>query len=145
MCVCCQSIPEIEKRQHPAPKYLSSLSTDATSQLDILGHDGNTLGMDGAEIGVLKQTNQVCFSSLLEGQDSRGLEAEVRLEILGHLTDQALKGSLANEQVSRLLVLADLTKGNSSRTIAMGLLDSSCGGSGLASSLGWTIGVNRKV
>ena len=54
--------------------YLSPLSTNAAGQLDVLGHDCNTLGMDGSQVGVLKQTDQVGLSSLLEGQDSRGLE-----------------------------------------------------------------------
>ena len=33
---------------------LSSLSTDAAGQLDVLGHDGDTLGVDGAKVGVLE-------------------------------------------------------------------------------------------
>ena len=65
---------------------LSSLSTDSSGQLDVLGHDGDTLGMDGTQVGVLKQTNQVSLTSLLEGHDSRGLESEVSLEILGNFS-----------------------------------------------------------
>ena len=41
-------------------------STDSPGQLDVLGHDGDTPGMDGAEVGILKQSHEVCFSSLLE-------------------------------------------------------------------------------
>ena len=33
---------------------LSTLSADTTSQLDILGHNGDTLGVDSAQVGVLK-------------------------------------------------------------------------------------------
>ena len=33
---------------------LGALATDATGQLDVLGEDGHTLGMDGAEVGVLE-------------------------------------------------------------------------------------------
>jgi hypothetical protein len=36
---------------------LSALSTDATSQLDVLGHDGHTLGVDGTEIRVFEQAD----------------------------------------------------------------------------------------
>lgn len=41
--------------------FLSTLSSDAASQLDVLGHghDGHSLGVDGAQIGFLEQTNQV--------------------------------------------------------------------------------------
>ena len=45
---------------------LSSLSTDAAGQLDVLGHDGDTLGVDGAQVGVLEQTDQVGLASLLK-------------------------------------------------------------------------------
>ena len=33
---------------------LSTLTTDAASQLDVLGHDSNTLGVDGSQVGVLE-------------------------------------------------------------------------------------------
>ena len=36
---------------------LSTFSTDAASELDVLGHDGNPLGMDGADVGVLEQAH----------------------------------------------------------------------------------------
>jgi histone H3 len=49
---------------------LSTLSTDAASKLDVLGHDGDTLGMDGAQVGVLKETNQVSLRGFLESHDS---------------------------------------------------------------------------
>ena len=45
---------------------LSSLSTDPPGQLDVLGHDGHTLGVDGAQVGVLEQTDQVGLASLLK-------------------------------------------------------------------------------
>jgi hypothetical protein len=50
--------------------HLSAFSTDTAGQLNVLGHDGDTLGVDGAQVGVLKQADQVSFRSLLESQDS---------------------------------------------------------------------------
>lgn len=41
------------------PHSLGSLPSNATSQLNILGHDGHSFGMDGAEIGVLEKTNEI--------------------------------------------------------------------------------------
>ena len=38
---------------------LSTLSTDTAGELDVLGHDGDALGVDGAQIGIFKETNQV--------------------------------------------------------------------------------------
>ena len=78
---------------------LSTLSTDAAGQLDVLGHDGDALGVDGAQVGVLEQTNQVGLAGLLQGHDGRALEPQVGLEVLGNLADQTLEGELANQQL----------------------------------------------
>lgn len=47
---------------------LSPLSSYPAGQLDVLGHDGDTLGVDGAQVGVLKQADQVSLASFLLGQ-----------------------------------------------------------------------------
>ena len=94
--------------------HLGPLSPNAASELDVLGHDGDPFGVDGSQVGVLKQADQVSLSSLLESQDCAGLEPEVSLEVLGNLTHQALERQLADEQLSGLLVLADLTQCHSS-------------------------------
>ena len=54
--------------------------------------------MDGSQVGVLKEANEVGLSSLLEGEDGRGLEPEVSLEVLGNLPHQALEGELWEER-----------------------------------------------
>ena len=43
---------------------LRSLSLDSSGQLNVLGHDGDSLCMDGAQVGVFKQTYKIglcCF------------------------------------------------------------------------------------
>ena len=115
---------------------LGTLSTDTASKLDVLGHDGDPLGVDCAQVGVLEETNQVGLTGLLEGHDSGALEPEVSLEVLGDLTNQALEGQLADEELSGLLVAPDLTEGNCSWPVPVGLLDSASGGGRLAGSLG---------
>lgn len=49
--------------------YLSPLSTDATSQLNVLRHDCDTLGMDSTKVGILEQTDKVSFRGLLKSKD----------------------------------------------------------------------------
>ena len=66
--------------------------------------------MDGAEVGVLEERDEVCLNRLLESADGRALEAEVALEILCDLTNQTLERELADEELSRLLVATDLTE-----------------------------------
>ena len=50
---------------------LSSLAADATGQLDVLGHDGHPLGVDGADVGVLEQPHEIGLAGLLESHHSR--------------------------------------------------------------------------
>ena len=40
-------------------RRLGALATDAAGELDVLGHDGDTLGVDGAKAGVFEETNEV--------------------------------------------------------------------------------------
>jgi len=117
-------------------RNLRALSADAAGELNVLGHDGDTLGMDGAQVGVLEEANEVGLSSLLKGKDGRALESKITLEVLGDLTHETLEGKLADEQVRRLLVATDLTKRDGSGAVTVGLLDASGGGGGLASGLG---------
>jgi hypothetical protein len=101
-------------------EVLSPLSADAASQLDVLGHNSDPLGVDGGQVGVLEQTHQVCLSSLLESQHGAGLEPQVGLEVLGDFTHQPLEGQLADEQLGGLLVLPDLTQSDSSWSVPAG-------------------------
>lgn len=66
--------------------------------------------MDGAQVGVLEEGDEIGLNRLLEGADGRRLEAEIRLEVLGNLTDETLEGQLADQELSRLLVATDLTE-----------------------------------
>merc|ERR1719422_1235792 len=93
--------------------------------LGILGHDGDPLGVDCAEVGVLKEPHQIGLTCFLKSSDSRTLEPQVSLEVLGNLTDQALEGQLSDEELSGLLVSSDLTKSHGTRSVSVGLLHSS--------------------
>ena len=79
--------------------------------------------MDGGQVGVLEEPDEVGLGGLLERQDGRRLEAQVGLEVLGDLADQALEGQLADQEVGRLLVLADLAERDRPGAVTVGLLD----------------------
>ncbi len=123
-------------RMKAAAKRLRALATDAAGKLDVLGHDGHALGMDGAEVGVLKKAHEVSLSGLLKRKNSRALEAEISLEILGDLADEALERELADQQLGGFLVTADLAKSHGARAVAVGLLHAASRRRGLASGLG---------
>ncbi|TRY67801.1 hypothetical protein TCAL_15884 [Tigriopus californicus] len=98
-------------------RILGALPTDTAGQLDVLGHDGDTLGVDGAQVGVLKETHQVSLRGLLQCHNSARLETQVGLEVLSNLTDQTLERQLTDEQLGGLLVTTDLTKSHRSGTV----------------------------
>ena len=104
--------------------------------MDVLGHDGDALGVDGAQVGILEETDEVGLGRFLESHDGRALEAEVSLEVLSDLADQTLEGELADEKLRRLLVSPDLTESHGSWPVTMGLLNTSGGGGRFAGGLG---------
>ena len=137
-CDCYSQQPNNRTQQAawPPGERLRTLTTDAAGKLDVLGHDGDALGVDGAEVGVLEESDKVGLGSLLQGTDGGALEAEVSLEVLGNLADKALEGQLADQELGRLLEAANLAQGDRSGAEAVGLLDSSSDGGALAGSLG---------
>ena len=78
-------------------------------QLDVFRHYGYMLSMCNTEVGILQEVSQVVLGSLLHCLDSMHLEVQIVLPIsLGYLIEQAHEGSLTNEELSILLVLAYL-------------------------------------
>ena len=115
-------------------QHLRTLSADAARKLNVLGHDGHALGMNSAHVRVLKESYEVGLRGFLESEDRGRMESKVSLEVLSDLTDKALEGELADEQVSALLVLANLAKCHGSRA-AVGLLHAPGRGRGFALAL----------
>lgn len=57
----------------------NSIKDNDKTTYQILGLDGDTLGVDSSQVGVLEERDEVSLGGLLEGHDGRGLEAEIRL------------------------------------------------------------------
>jgi len=92
--------------------------------------------VDSAQVGVLKQTDEVSLTGLLESSNGSRLEPKISLEVLSNFSHQTLEGQLPDEQLSGLLVSSDLPESHSSGPVSVRLLHSSGGGSGLPGSLG---------
>lgn len=60
-------------------RSLCTLTANTTSKLDILGHDGDTLSVNSAKIGVLKKTDKISLGSLLKCKNCVTLETQIRL------------------------------------------------------------------
>ena len=65
--------------------FLGTLSTDSAGELDVLGHDGHTLGVDGTQVGILKDSNKVSLGCFLEGYECLRLETHSVIHVLGDL------------------------------------------------------------
>lgn len=140
----------LQKKSQIKPKYftefttkchknrfnLSSLPPYPASQLDVFGHDGDSLGVDGTQIGIFKQPHQVCFASLLKGTDGCTLKPQVGFEILGDLPHQSLEWQLPDEQLSRFLVTTDLSQSHGPWPVAVRLLHPAGRGRAFPSRLG---------
>ena len=103
---------------------LTALSADTAGELDVLGHDGDALGMDGAQVCVFEERDEVSLGGFLKSDDGGSLEAKIVLEVLSDLTNKPLEGKFAHEKLSGLLVSTDFTKGDGSWAISVWLLDS---------------------
>lgn len=58
-----------------------TFSAYASCELNVLGHDGNSFGVDSAQIAVFKESDDIGFCGLLQHHDCRGLEPNLRVEI----------------------------------------------------------------
>jgi hypothetical protein len=71
---------------------LSTLATETAGKREVLRLDGNTLGVDGSQVGVLEERDEVRLSGLLERHNSGRLEAEIRLR--GRVSTEGQRGRL---------------------------------------------------
>ena len=112
--------------------------------MHVLWHDGNSLGVDGAEVSVLEKTNHVGFRSLLEGKDGRGLESEFASVLRGDFTDESLEWEFSDEKLGALLESSDFSESDGSWSESVGFLDTTGGwvlfGSLVGDVLSWVLG-----
>ena len=106
------------------PLNLSPLTPDSSSELDILRHNSNPLGMNGTKIGIFKEPNEISLSRLLKSRNSAALKTKVSLEILSNFSYQSLEWKFPDKKLCTLLVLSDLSQCHSPWPEPMGLLDS---------------------
>lgn len=92
--------------------------------------------MDGAEVGIFEQSDQVGFSSFLEGEDSRALESQVVLIVVSDFSDESLERKLSDEEFSGLLELSDFSQSDGTRSVSVGLLDTTGGWGTLSGGFG---------
>ena len=92
------------------------LAPDAPGKLHVFGHYGHALGMDGAQVGVLEDADQVCLGCFLECQDCCRLKPQIVATILRDLFYQPLEREFSYQKVGRFLELSDLSQGDRARS-----------------------------
>ena len=93
--------------------------------------------LDGSQVGVFEQGDEVSLGGFLQGHDGRGLESQVGLEVLGDFSNQSLEGELSDQELGRLLVLSDFSESDGTGPVSVGLLDTTGRGrGGLSGGLG---------
>ena len=103
-------------------------AANASGKSHVLGHDGNTLGVDCTKLGVLEEMNDVRLSSLLKGGDCGTLETVFVIVGLDDLPDESLEGELAYEELVALLVLANFAECDGTWAVAVGAWYTTCVG-----------------
>jgi histone H3 len=76
-----------------------AVSPDSLGELEVLGHDGHSLGVDGAQVGILEEGDQIGFRSFLQGEHSLALESHFLLELSRDFSHQSLEGQLPDKQI----------------------------------------------
>jgi hypothetical protein len=121
-----------------------SLSSDSSGELHVLWHDGNSLGVDGAQVGVFEKSNHVGFSGFLKGKDGGRLESKVGLEVGGDFSNESLERKLSDEELGGFLILSDHSEGNGTWSESVSFFHSGDLGvsllGGLGNHLSWGLG-----
>ncbi|GAB4826113.1 hypothetical protein Ancab_008983 [Ancistrocladus abbreviatus] len=86
-------------------------TANTSGKLDVLGHDSDAPGMNGAQVGVLEKADNVSSRSLLECKNGMALEPQIRLILLSNLVYEALEWLLSDQQLCALLFAASLFLG----------------------------------
>ena len=107
--------------------YSLTFPANATGQLHVSGDDRDASGVDGAQIRVLEQPDEVGFRSFLKSEHGRALESQVILELGSDLPNEALEGKLSDQELSALLEATDLSQRHSARSVPVRPLDTACG------------------
>ena len=82
--------------------HLRALAADGARELHVLGLDRDPLAVDGLQVAVLKEADQVCLSRLLQRDNRLRLparplgEARAGGDFVGDLADEALEGQLVH-------------------------------------------------
>lgn len=91
------------------------ISSDATSELDVLPHESYSVGVDGAEVAVFEETSEIALRGLLKSLKTLRGEADVGIGCAGNLSDKSLEGQSWYDSLNLQLESLDFSEGDCSR------------------------------
>ena len=68
--------------------FKTLVTVTTAGKLDVIGHDGHTLGVNCAQVGIFENTFHILLAGFLQGQKRAAVETNISLEILSELTDR---------------------------------------------------------
>ena len=96
-------------------EVVHAVTADAPSQVHVLFLHCDALGMDGTQVGVLEQPDDVRFAGFLEGLERLRLESQLVVHVDSDIPDQSLEWGPGKEHINGLLVALDLPQSDRSR------------------------------
>lgn len=69
----------------------TAFSSDPLSQLEILGHESDALGVDREQVGIFKERGEVALSGFLKGSQGVGGEANIWSSAASDVSDESLE------------------------------------------------------
>ncbi len=110
---------------------MEALSADSASKVQVLLHHGDSIGVDGTKVGILKQTSDVALGSFLKGDKSGALEAELGVDTIRYCANKALERSPRKHELDRFLVSLNFSDGDCAGSESAFLLNSTLSGGSL--------------
>ena len=77
-----------------------AITSDSSCEHHVFSHDRLSLRVDGTQVSVFEDTNDVGFSGFLQRNDSLALEAQVGVKLLGDVLDESLERSAGNNGIN---------------------------------------------
>lgn len=128
--------------RHGVTVVVVVITSNSSSQVHVLLHHSYSVGVDGAQVGVLEDAHQVGLRALLKGLHGVRGESQVVVNTVADGLDESLEWSSRQQEVGGLLVSLNFSQGHGSWSepdlllVTLGLLDAFGGSSGLLVHLG---------
>ena len=99
------------------PEVVPSVAPDAPGQVHVLLLHGDASSVDGAEVGVLEQPDNVSFRGFLERVEGLALESQLVIHVCRDASDKPLEAGSGQKHIYTLLVALDLSEGDRARLV----------------------------